>query len=120
MPNNELVLLDQVLKERQEQRASPLPDDEAFEIFACQQALRDFDVSDEEVASGIVGGGNDGGIDGAYVFLGETLLAEDADIFDEDFAPSRVQGGTRILRWLVQAKRDEAFSETAIDKVNYS
>lgn len=118
LPNNELVLLDQILKERQEQRASPLSEGEAFELFACEQVLRNLDVSDEEVAAGIVGGGNDGGIDGIYAFLGENLLAEDAEIFDEDFTPSKVASGTRILLWFVQAKREEGFSETAIDKVS--
>ena len=36
--NNELVLLDQVLQARQAERSAPLPDDTAFELFACEQA----------------------------------------------------------------------------------
>ena len=34
MVNNELALLDQVLKERQDERSVPLRDDDAFELFA--------------------------------------------------------------------------------------
>jgi hypothetical protein len=73
--DNELVLLDQVLQQRQNERSIPLKDDDAFELFACEQILRDRDPSAEEVAMGIVGGGNDGAIDGVYVFLGDALLA---------------------------------------------
>ncbi len=120
MANNELVLLDKVLEELQAQRSAPLPDDEAFELFACEQVLRDLDISPEEVSRGVVGGSNDGGIDGIYVFLGEQLLAEDSAIFDEDFTPSKVPSGSRLLLWLVQAKREEGFSETTIDKVSSS
>jgi hypothetical protein len=66
--NNELVLLDQVLKQRQDERSTPIKDDDAFELFACEQALGERDLSMEEVADGVVGGGNDGGLDGVYVF----------------------------------------------------
>lgn len=108
------------MQQRQAERATPLPADEAFEIFACEQALRDFDLSADEVASGVVGGGNDGAIDGVYVFLGSSLLEEDSDVFDAGFSPSSVAVGTRLLLWLVQAKQEESFTETAIDLVSSS
>lgn len=120
MPSNELVLLDQIMQQRQAERATPLPADEAFEIFACEQALRDFDLSADEVTSGVVGGGNDGAIDGVYVFLGSSLLEEDSDVFDAGFSPSSIAAGTRLLLWLVQAKQEESFTETAIDLVSSS
>ncbi len=119
MLNNELVLLDQILQQRHE-RAVPLPEDEAFELFACEQVLRDFDLSADEIGAGVVGGGNDGAIDGVYVFLGDKFLAEDSEVFDEDFSPSRVAPGTRLLLWLVQAKREQSFTETAIDLISSS
>jgi len=115
--NNELVLLDQVLAQRQSERTTPIPDDDAFELFACEQALRDLDLSSEEVAEGVVGGGNDGGIDGVYVFLGDVLLSEDSDVFQDDFNPSKVPTRSRLELWMVQAKREASFSETAIGKV---
>ncbi len=77
MPSNELVLLDQILQQRQSERTVPLPDDRAFEVLACENALRDYNLSTEEVKAGIVGGGNNGAIDGIYVFLGDEQLAED-------------------------------------------
>lgn len=117
MVNNELVLLDQVLKQRQDERITPIRDDDAFELFACEQALGERDLSTEEVADGVVGGGNDGGLDGVYVFLGDVLLAEDSDVFQDDFVPGKVPSRSRLELWMVQAKRETSFSETAIEKV---
>jgi AIPR protein len=118
MADNELVLLNQVLQQRQSDREIPLREDDAFELFACEQVLRNRDLSAEEVAAGVVGGGNDGAIDGVYVFLGDELLSEDSDVFfQEGFAPGRVAAGTRLMLWLVQAKLEKSFRETAIDKI---
>lgn len=117
MVNNELVLLDQVLKQRQDDREAPLNDDDAFELFASEQALSERDLSIEEVADGVVGGGNDGGLDGVYVFLGDVLLAEDSDVFQEGFAPNKVPTRTPLELWMVQAKTETSFSETAVEKV---
>ncbi|HEX5415722.1 MAG TPA: AIPR family protein [Chloroflexota bacterium] len=117
MANNELVLLDQVLKQRQDERATPMRDDDAFELFACEQAVRGRDISSEEVADGVVGGGNDGGIDGVYVFLGDSLLNEDSEVLQTDFAPGKVSAGSRLEMWLVQGKTESSFTETAVEKV---
>ena len=89
MADNELVLLHQVLQERQNDREIPLREDDAFELFACEQVLRNRDLSAEEVAAGMIGGGSDGAIDGVYVFLGDELLSEDSDVFQEGFAPTK-------------------------------
>jgi hypothetical protein len=115
--NNEQVLLDQVLQQRQNERTTPIKDDDAFELFACEQALRDRDLSPDEIADGVVGGGNDGGLDGIYVFLGDVLLSEDSDVLQADFVPGTIPQGPRLELWMVQAKREASFSETAIEKV---
>lgn len=120
MANNELVLLDQILQQRQAERSEPIPDDRAFELLACENTLRDFNLSAEEVEAGIVGGGNDGAIDGVYTFLGDEPLVEDSELFGEDFAPSRVSPGTRLLVWFIQAKRETGFTETALDLASSS
>ncbi len=115
--DNELVLLNQVLEQRQAERTTPLKEDDAFELFACEQVLREMDLSPEEVSGGVVGGGNDGAIDGAYVFLGDVLLSDDDDIFGDDFNPKNIPSGPRLTLWLVQAKLEKSFTETALDKV---
>lgn len=118
MPGNELILLDELLAQRAQD--ATLPDDEAFELFACEFALRGLDISGDEIANGVVGGGNDGGIDGVYVFLADALLQEDSEVLGDDFATSKVSPGSKITLRLVQAKREESFSETALDKISSS
>jgi hypothetical protein len=118
--DNELVLLDQVLAQRQAERISPIKDDVAFELFAAEQALHGHELSLDEIADGVIGGSNDGAIDGIYVFLGERLLSEDGDVFQEGFKATSVQAGTKLEVWLIQAKRETSFSETAIDKARDS
>ncbi|MFF7966794.1 AIPR family protein [Streptomyces sp. NPDC007903] len=114
MATNDLVLIDQVLKQRGAE--SPLLADKIFEVFACEQAITAGDLSLEEIQAGVIGGGGDGAIDGVYVFLNERLLAEE----DETPSPAEVPRGSRLLLWLVQAKREKSFTETAIDLASSS
>jgi hypothetical protein len=41
---------------------------------------RGYDLDGDQIASGIVGGGNDGGVDSFYVFANAKLIREDADL----------------------------------------
>ena len=115
MLNNTRVLLAQFLAQQQSERTNPLPDDQAFELFACEQILKDSELSVDELPSGIVGGGDDGGFDGVYAFVGEQLITDDSDIFDSDFSASRLSQGVPLKLRLIQAKRTNSFTETAID-----
>jgi hypothetical protein len=53
MTSNDLVLIDQVLKQRQDSRVEPLSPAAAFEIFACEQAVTMGDLSLEEIEAGL-------------------------------------------------------------------
>lgn len=119
MTDNALFLLDTVLQKRQDERDRPIPDDKAFEIFACEQVLRDFELTPDEIVEGVVGGGNDGGLDGIYVFLNEELLSEDHDIFDPA-ANYTLPRNPQLRLVLIQAKREQSFTEVAFDRVRDS
>jgi len=112
---NDRVLLNQVLQQRQNEREAPIPEYLAFEIFACEQALKECDLSSDEIMSGVVGGGNDGGLDGIYVLLNRDLLSEDSEVLQPDYNKRSTQN--KLELWLVQAKIEESFSEIAIEKV---
>ncbi|MFC5287680.1 AIPR family protein [Actinokineospora guangxiensis] len=118
MADNELVLLDQVLAQRQAERSVPIREDDAFELFAAEQALHGRELSSEEIADGVVGGSNDGALDAIYVFLGGILLSEDSEILQPGFVATRVPVGVKLELWLVQAKREVSFTETAIEKAS--
>ncbi|MFE3070569.1 AIPR family protein [Streptomyces sp. NPDC059247] len=117
MSANDRVLINQMIDDWRNTRAVPMSFDAAFERFASEHALHGFGLSEEEIEAGIIGGGNDGGVDGAYVFLGGRLLHEDSEIFQQSSAVSQVEAGSQLTLWLVQAKTSPAFSELALDKV---
>lgn len=104
------VLLDMVLKTKKEQVAADLSEAEYFEIFASEQALKDFDLSYDELEEGVVGGPDDGGIDAAYLFVNGELIREDTELtqFKKDIVIDVV---------FVQAKTGGGFSDTQIEKL---
>ncbi|GAA2411580.1 AIPR family protein [Streptomyces glaucosporus] len=117
MGGNDLVLTDQIVEDRRTKSDPPLPFEVAFEHFACEQALHGYGLSAEEISAGVIGGGDDGGIDGVYVFLGNRLLHEDSDVFQPSFSVNSLENGVQLTLWLVQAKTSKSFSEAALDKV---
>ena len=94
-------------------RARTLPSSDFFELFATNQILKDFDLSYDEIASGIVDNGGDGGIDAVYVFVNGELLTEDFDL-------SMRRKNIEIELALIQAKTSAGFSESAMDKFHAS
>ncbi|GAA4417056.1 AIPR family protein [Actinokineospora soli] len=111
------MLLDQVLAQRQAERTKPLREDEAFELFAAEQALHGRELSSEEIADGVVGGSNDGALDGVFVFLGGSLLSEDSEVLQPGYSAAKTPVAIKLELWLIQAKREVSFTETAIEKV---
>lgn len=81
---------------------------EAFERFAIVQVLKDEDLSDDELESGILSGGDDGGIDGMFFFINRILIQEETDVPDEAMSARLV---------IVQTKYESGFSETAVVKM---
>jgi hypothetical protein len=120
MTGNEVVLIDSLIADAQKARDTPLPDDVAFELFAAGSVLRDRNLSDEEIEVGRIGGGMDGGLDAVYVFQDGVLLDEDSDVFSEDFTAKNVRKNVELDLWLIQAKREMSFTETAFDKIESS
>jgi hypothetical protein len=72
----------------------------------------DFDLDPNEVESGVVGGGDDGGIDGFYLFVNRRLVREDTDltIFKEQ--------QLNIELVVVQAKNKNSFEESVPQKMS--
>lgn len=81
-----------------------------FEFFASSLVLKDYDLSDDEIFNGITGHGNDGGIDGFYLFINGELVTED---MIEDI---NIPRGCSIDLIIVQAKYMSSFGEDAILK----
>ena len=113
MSNNDRVLLDQILVARKSSASQDISDAAFFELFTAEQILKDFDPSDDDIESGIVGGSGDGGIDSLYLFLNGTLVREDTDssFFKKDLVIDLV---------FIQSKTSPSFSEDTINKFSAS
>jgi hypothetical protein len=79
MANNDQIILDQILEQQRSQRSPSASKASFFETYVVEQVLKNADLSDEEVESGLVGDGGDGGIDGIYIFANGDLVREDFD-----------------------------------------
>jgi len=110
MSSNDLVLLNQLLDQRLSETGKGLTEKEYFEIFSAEQVLKDDDLSYEELASGIIDGGGDGGIDSLYFFVNDVPFDEEMDI-----ASSKKGVPLRLV--LIQSKTSPSFSESAIEKM---
>lgn len=109
MAANDVIILENVLQQRKAEIAPELSVSEFFEIFAAEQLLKAFDLSYDEIKSGIVDGGGDGGIDSIYLFANGELIREDTDV-------SGLKKNIAIDLVLIQAKTSAGFTETAIEK----
>lgn len=107
--NNQILLKECISQEFQE---SSLFSDESsfFEYFACSQVLKNFDLCDDELRDGIIGGGNDGGCDGFYLFLNNILVTSD------QISSLSAPRGSILNLVIVQAKHTTGFGEDAIMK----
>lgn len=111
MPSNDQVILREYLNQQKKQIAPETTDSQFFELFCSEQVLKSYDPSYEEIELGIVGGGDDGGIDSIYAFLNGVLVLDDTD-------PSEYQKGHVTLELvIVQAKRSSGFEEAAVEKL---
>lgn len=97
---------------QQEFKESAEEADEArfFELFASEQIVKPFDLSDEEVERCVLGSGNDGGCDAIFVLLNGVIVTEDVL---EDLGNGK---NAAIDLVIIQAKRETSFSEDAIMK----
>lgn len=109
LSNNQLLLKECIQQEYLENGLYGT-EDSYFEYFASSQILKDYDLSDDEILSGIIGGSNDGGCDGMYIFLNNDLLTQD------QIGSLSAPKGSVLSLIIVQAKNTTGFGEDAIMK----
>lgn len=110
MAANDVIVLDSILEQNKSNSANLLPDDEYFEIFTFEQILKEYELDDDELTSGQIGGGDDGGVDGFFIFVNRININEDTDI-------ESLSKNPEIELFLIQSKRSPSFSETAVEHV---
>ncbi len=111
--NNALLVLNEILEDRRKSTAPNMPEDDFFEVFSAENVLSHMRFSCPNVEDGIVGGGNDGGIDSSYLFVNGHYLSGILQPADFDVYKKNV-----VLDWiLIQAKRESSFREEALPKI---
>ena len=106
------TLLNSVLEKRRSVYPD-LNDDDFFQIYCADVVLVDFDLSNEEIESGIIDGSQDGGIDAAYLFVNRRLWID-------DFEYSSLRSPIDIELILIQSKNQDSFKESPVDKISTS
>lgn len=113
MTTNDVILICQLLTQRRSELAPDISESEYFQIFASEQALKDRDLSYDELQDGIVDGGGDGGIDGVFFFVNNLL-------YREEIGPAEVKRNVPLELAFVQAKTSSSFSEAGMDRFTSS
>jgi hypothetical protein len=109
MAKNDRIILDEILKQRQKEIDPAITASEFFELFTAEQVLKDSDLSYDEIDSGLVGDGGDGGIDAFYVLVNGELVQEDPDY-------SHLKKNIVLDLVIVQAKTSAGFQETPVER----
>ena len=109
MTNNQLLIKEYI--KQQSVISHFAQESDYFEFLASSQALRDYDLSDEEIESGLTGSSGDGGCDGVYLFFNDTLVSDE---FIENLA--NIPREASIQLYIIQAKTELSFGEDAIMK----
>lgn len=111
MAENDLIVLDSIIQGYKDKQAENLTDSDVFEIYTFEQILKNYDLSYEQILSGKVGGGDDGGIDGFYIFVNDELIEEDTEL--EQFHRRQ----PLIDIYIIQSTRSTSFQANVIGKI---
>ncbi len=114
MSDTDRYILSEIIKQKQQENARRSTPEKYFEIFSAEQILkkREFDLDQDEIRSGIVGGADDGGVDSIYLFANRRLIREDTDL--ALFSGQQLN----IELIIIQSKHKNAFQEGAVDKLD--
>ena len=106
MAKNDAILLDGIIQDQMSGRG--LDKGEAFELFAFEQILKSFDLSQPEIDHGWVDGKNDGGIDGFYTFVNGVLVTN-----PENFSWPKKNVSIEI--YIINCKSGDSFKQDPLN-----
>jgi len=111
--NSDRVVIDALFKEYRDTEYPGEEPDDVFEKYAVTQVLKPKELTADELASGIVDGDRDGGVDGFYVFLNGALLDLDDAVLTPGDPTLRHLGSHPDLEvFLTQSKNVEKWEES--------
>jgi hypothetical protein len=108
MSDNDIILLNTILGQ---QKTEGISQSDFFELFTFEQLLKNFDLSNDEIKSGKTGGGDDGGIDGFFIFLNDNLILE------KEIDKDEIKKNPTIDLFIIQATESKSFNEEVLNKL---
>lgn len=112
MSKNNQILLEEVVKQELENYEEKISLSDFFEFYASLQVLKDYELSFDEINSGISGESHDGGADSIYLFVNGELVKEDEDVKD------KYKKNVDIEFVLIQSKFENSFNEDPLLKLS--
>lgn len=112
MANNDQVILKELLNQEQDNFQEPFTESEFFEFYSAIQILKEYELSYDEIKSGIAGESLDGGADSVYVFVNGDLIKEDSDVKE------KYKKNPDIELIIIQSKKENGFGEDALLKLS--
>lgn len=76
MTKNDVILIDNILKDRIRESIPSSDEGEVFEYLSAEQVLKDYDLKQDKILTGVVDRKDDGGIDSFFIFINGSLLTD--------------------------------------------
>src|ERR1700733_8576148 len=84
--------------------------DDAFELYSAYQVLKPRNISDDELAAGMVDGKKDSGIDSFFVFVNDTVLSPDDPLLTpNDASVKRLGQHPHLEVFLIQSRNTRSW-----------
>jgi hypothetical protein len=112
MSKNNQILLGEIIKQEMDAFEEDLSLSDFFEFYSALQVLKEYELSYDEISSGICGESHDGGADSIYLFVNGDLVKEDEDI------STKYKKNVDIELVLIQSKYENSFSEDPLLKIS--
>lgn len=110
MAKNDQILVDALLEKKFADFPEMKTKGELFDLFVFDNLLKDYDLSFEETEQGWVDGGDDGGIDGFFLFLDGLPLADVPNIGD-------VRKHPEIQVLIITCKHEATFKQIPLNNL---
>jgi hypothetical protein len=107
MSKNSQVILDQLINDEIEQYGEKIKFSDFFEFYTATQILKPYELSYDEIESGLVGSTLDGGADAIYIFINK----------EEDNLKDKYKKNVDIEMVFIQSKYENSFGEDTLLKL---
>lgn len=116
-PTGTQTLVKTVFDQWHDTNAPKMEADDAWEIFTSWLLLRGYNLTLDDIHSGVVGGSDDAGIDGVFTLLEGASLEVDSDIVEKPSTAREFQEGLELELHVIQAKNRDSFGQLEVTKL---